>query len=75
MSGVALRRVESMAGVRVAASRSVEVLTPAHLQIDGEYVGRGPATIEIVPGALSLLVPPTYEALRRLVRFGPVIHG
>jgi YegS/Rv2252/BmrU family lipid kinase len=60
MSGVLVRRVRSMRGVRVAASNVAEVLTPAHLQIDGEYVGRGPAAIEIVPGALTLLMPAAY---------------
>jgi len=60
MSGVLFRCVESMPGVRVTASDRAEVLTQAHLQIDGEYVGRGPATIELVPGALTLLIPPTY---------------
>lgn len=60
MSGVVVRRVQSMRGVHVTASSRAEVLTDAHLQIDGEYMGRGPATIEIVPGALNLLVPPAY---------------
>ena len=60
MSGVLLGRVESMRGARVIAADNVEVLSEAHLQIDGEYMGRGSAVIEIVPGALSLLVPPAY---------------
>lgn len=64
MSGVLLRRVKSMRGVRVLAADAAEVLTDAHLQIDGEYVGRGPAAIEIVPGAVSLLVPPAYGSAR-----------
>jgi diacylglycerol kinase (ATP) len=60
MSGVLLHRVKSMRGVRVVAAGGAEVLTAAHLQIDGEYVGFCPAAIEIVPGAMSLLVPPEY---------------
>jgi diacylglycerol kinase (ATP) len=60
MSGVLLGRVESIRGARVIASDHAEVLTEAHLQIDGEYLGRGTAVIEIVPGALNLLVPQAY---------------
>jgi diacylglycerol kinase family enzyme len=30
------------------------------VQIDGEYVGRLPAEISIVPDALTLMVPPEY---------------
>jgi diacylglycerol kinase (ATP) len=33
---------------------------PIHVQVDGEYAGRLPATVEIVPDALTLLVPPDY---------------
>ena len=31
-----------------------------YVQIDGEYAGRLPAEIEMVPDALTLLVPPEY---------------
>jgi diacylglycerol kinase family enzyme len=31
-----------------------------HIEVDGEYAGRLPASIEIVPDALTLLVPPDY---------------
>ena len=33
-----------------------------HLQVDGEYVGAAPARVEIVPNALTLLVPPNFRA-------------
>ena len=62
LSGVLSGKVESMAGVHVVASDRAEVLTGAHLQIDGEYLGRGPAALEMAPEALTLLVPPAYEA-------------
>ncbi len=31
-----------------------------YVQVDGEYAGRLPASVEIVPDALTLLVPPDY---------------
>jgi diacylglycerol kinase family enzyme len=33
-----------------------------YVQVDGEYAGRLPATIELEQGALTLLVPPEYAA-------------
>jgi diacylglycerol kinase family enzyme len=32
-----------------------------YVQVDGEYAGRLPASVEIVPGALTLLAPPEYS--------------
>jgi diacylglycerol kinase family enzyme len=51
-------------GVTVFRSRKLE-LEPAgakevHIQIDGELAGSLPATVEIVPQAIQLLVPPSY---------------
>jgi len=34
-----------------------------YVQIDGEFVGRLPAQVRIVPSALTLLVPPEYRRL------------
>lgn len=34
---------------------------PAHVQIDGEYAGTIPATFEIVPAAIRLLVPESFK--------------
>ncbi len=34
---------------------------PIYVQVDGEYAGRLPASVEIVPKALTLLVPPEYR--------------
>jgi diacylglycerol kinase (ATP) len=61
LTAVALRQVKAMPGVRTLRARRVEFLGDAHLQIDGEYVGRLPATLEMVPDALTLLVPPSYR--------------
>jgi diacylglycerol kinase (ATP) len=35
-----------------------------YVQVDGEYAGRLPASVEIVPDALTLLVPPDYLTRR-----------
>jgi len=61
MTAVTLRQVKSMPGVRTLRARRIAFSGGAHLQIDGEYVGRIPATLEMVPQALTLLVPPAYR--------------
>jgi len=61
MTAVTLRQVKSMPGVRTLRTQRVEFSGDAHLQIDGEYAGRLPATLELVPDALTLLVPPAYR--------------
>jgi diacylglycerol kinase (ATP) len=60
MLGVAAKRVQGMRGVRSFRTRRVDILTTAPLQIDGEYLGRLAVSIEIVPGALQLLLPPIH---------------
>ena len=60
MLNVALKRVQRMRGVRVLRAQQVEILTATPVQIDGEYLGRQTVSIEIVPGALHLLLPPRH---------------
>lgn len=60
MLGVATKQVQKMPGVHTVHTTRVELKGDAPVQIDGEYVGRSPATIEIVPEALTLLVPESY---------------
>ena len=60
MLGVGTKRVQSMSGVHTLRANRIEFSGDAHVQIDGEYAGRVPAYIEIVPDALTLLVPPAY---------------
>lgn len=60
MLGVGVKRVQSMPGVHTHRTRSVNFTGDAHLQIDGEYVGRLPASFEIAPAALTLLMPAAY---------------
>jgi diacylglycerol kinase family enzyme len=61
MLGVAARRVRKLPGVRSCRATSLEVLSCAPAQVDGEYYGRGPLRIDTVPGALQLLLPPDYR--------------
>lgn len=37
--------------------------TPVYVQVDGEYAGRLPATVEVVPDALTLLAPPEFATV------------
>ena len=48
--------IESMMPAQCA-----EILSATHLQIDGEYVGRQTARLEIATDALTLLMPPEYR--------------
>jgi diacylglycerol kinase family enzyme len=58
MLGVGLRQVQNMPGVHTLRATCAEILTRAHLQIDGEYAGRHRARVEITQEALTLLMPP-----------------
>lgn len=60
MLGVASGGVQRMRGVRTLRAQRAEIRTATPTQIDGELFDRRPAAIEIVPGALKLLLPPTY---------------
>ena len=57
MLNVAAKRVQRVGGVRVLRAHRVDILTETPVQIDGEYLGRQAVSIEIVPGALQLLLP------------------
>jgi diacylglycerol kinase (ATP) len=61
MMGVATKNVKKMKGVHAVRHGSVEFTGDVHLQVDGEYAGKLPARIEIVPAALTLLMPPEYR--------------
>jgi diacylglycerol kinase family enzyme len=60
MLGVVTGRVQRMRGVRTLRAGSVELLSSAPWQIDGELLGHGPAAIDVVPRALTLMVPRGY---------------
>jgi diacylglycerol kinase (ATP) len=61
MAGVGLRQVQRLPGVHTVHARQIELSGEAHVQIDGEYAGRIPGRFEIVPDALTILVPPVYR--------------
>jgi diacylglycerol kinase family enzyme len=61
MGGVVFRCLPSLKGVHLFHAGRVDFSGDVHLQIDGEYAGRIPASFEIVPGALTLLMPPAYK--------------
>ncbi len=61
MLGVGLKRVQSMRGVHTLRSQRIDVTGDVHLQIDGEYAGRSPASFQIVPDALTVLIPEEYR--------------
>jgi YegS/Rv2252/BmrU family lipid kinase len=61
MTAVVLGREPRVPGVEPVYATSVSCFAPAapecvHVQADGEYLGRLPAHITVVPGALELLV-------------------
>ena len=60
MLGVGVGRVQSMRGVSTIRTKRIEFRGDAHIQVDGEYAGRLPASFEIVPDALTLLMPPNH---------------
>ncbi len=64
LCGMVAGRLEGMGGVAFQTGREVRVFDPAgrriHIQVDGEYAGCLPASIVLVPNALTLLVPPDY---------------
>lgn len=66
--GVLTGRLADMSGVRVLRADSIQLQSPTdagiYVQVDGEFVGRLPATLSIVPRALTLLVPPSFRARR-----------
>jgi diacylglycerol kinase (ATP) len=60
MLGVAVKRVQKMRGVRVLRATRVEILSATPVQVDGEFIGRQAVAIDIVPGAIHLLLPPAH---------------
>lgn len=68
MLAVVVHQQHSMRGITILRTRHAEFPGPQdskiHLQVDGEYAGVTPARVEIVPNALTLLVPPGFRARR-----------
>jgi YegS/Rv2252/BmrU family lipid kinase len=68
MLAVVVHQQQSMRGITILRTRQAVFSAagdqPIHLQVDGEHVGVAPARVEIVPNALTLLVPPGFRARR-----------
>jgi diacylglycerol kinase (ATP) len=63
LAGIALNQLKGMSGVQILRGTTVEVMgtgAPVFAQLDGEPAGLIPGRVEIVPDALSLLMPPNY---------------
>jgi diacylglycerol kinase (ATP) len=63
-AGMMLNRLDRMKGVAVLRADCVSLSDPqdrcVYVQVDGEFAGRLPAEIRIVPNALTLLMPQEY---------------
>jgi diacylglycerol kinase (ATP) len=74
--GVALKRVHRINGCTVLRGRKVMCQQPSaepvYVQIDGELGGKLPSTVEIIPDALTLLVPPEYSRREQSLSAIPV---
>jgi diacylglycerol kinase (ATP) len=68
MLAVVVHRHQTMRGITIVRTRQAVFSAPEnaeiHVQVDGEYAGLTPARVEIVPNALTLLVPPDFRARR-----------
>jgi diacylglycerol kinase (ATP) len=67
--GVVLNRLRGMKGVIILRTPELRISSVmddrVYMQVDGEYVGHLPGSIEIVKDAITLLLPPVYrERLR-----------
>ncbi len=64
LAGVATNRLSGMQGVSILRSSRVLISESAdarvYVQVDGEYYGHLPASVELVPDALTLLAPTAY---------------
>ncbi len=71
LTAILVGKTNGLKGITVSRTDRLEVSSPEdqriYIQVDGEYAGRLPATIEIVPSCLSLLIPPQFvtRALER----------
>jgi diacylglycerol kinase (ATP) len=63
--GVVLNRLQGMKGVSILRARELHLSpvrdTRVYMQVDGEYAGHLPGSIDIVKDAITLLLPPVYK--------------
>jgi YegS/Rv2252/BmrU family lipid kinase len=64
LARVAVRKINGVPGISLIRSGTVALPGTAdrrvYIQVDGEYAGHIPASVEIVPDALTLLIPEPY---------------
>jgi YegS/Rv2252/BmrU family lipid kinase len=69
LAAVLVKRAVGRKGVTVFRAESLRLSCPEdrriYVQVDGEYAGRLPAEIEIVPDALTMLIPTVFSARAR----------
>jgi diacylglycerol kinase (ATP) len=69
MLGVVRGHVANTRGITILQATRLTLTAPEdrriYTQIDGEYAGPLPATLEIVPNSLTLLMPPQFLTSRR----------
>jgi YegS/Rv2252/BmrU family lipid kinase len=75
-AGVVMNRLQGMKGVRVLRARTIHFSpvrdTRVYMQVDGEYAGHLPGSVEIVRDAITLLLPPLYK--RQVKVTGPRLN-
>ena len=63
--GVITGRLARMDGIKILHTETVEIASSnqsgVYVQVDGEFAGRLPAKLSMVPNALTLLVPREFE--------------
>jgi diacylglycerol kinase (ATP) len=68
MLAIVARQQRVTRGITIVRTRRAVFSAPGrakiHVQVDGEYAGLAPACVEIVPNALTLLVPSGFNARR-----------
>lgn len=65
LAGALANRLDGMRGASILHAKTLEFYpagdAPVYVEVDGELAGQLPAKIEIVPNALTLLVPPAFQ--------------
>ena len=73
--GVILNRLRGMQGVKILRAHKLEISpvrdSRVYVQVDGEYAGHLPGSVEIVKDAVTLLLPPLYRQRVRLSDSAP----
>ena len=68
MAGIVTGKLEGIPGVTILHTRGLRLSAPEdqriYSQVDGEYAGHLPVSLEIVPRALTILLPQEYRAKR-----------